>query len=133
MNNIFDKVYFGKPYRTSEDDIALYLGEDIGDFKYRLAYPIISDITNKKSYIILQCDENGCSKCDIDIVSEWQEEIKIRETELDKLAEEYIQGFDYAIELSPNQLSLKKDRALAKSAFKAGCRKIMTYLSNKKK
>lgn len=49
----------------------------------------------------------------------------INEEELDKLAEEYIQGFDYAIEISPNLLSLKKDRALAKSVFKAVYRKAM--------
>lgn len=49
----------------------------------------------------------------------------LTDIELDKIAEEYIQGFDYAIEISPNLLSLKKDRSLAKSMFKVGYKKAL--------
>lgn len=49
----------------------------------------------------------------------------LTDIELDKIAEKYIQGFDYAIEISPNLLSLKKDRALAKSMFKVGYKKAL--------
>lgn len=87
MGNIFENAYFGKPYKTNTEEKAIYLGEDLGDFKYRLAYQIISDISNRSIYIILECDEAGCSKTDIDIVSEWKEEID--EEKLDRIADDH--------------------------------------------
>lgn len=112
MNNIFENAYFGKAQKTRDGRQAIYTIMSCGSH-----WLTIQDTSFTWEY-----NDNGklASNIDnaLDIVSEWEE--TINEEELDRLAEEYIQGFDYAIEISPNLLSLKKDRALAKSMFKVG-------------
>lgn len=124
MENRFENAYFGKPYKTRDGHRALF-HRNAND---KIWYLFTEDIHERIPYNADgTCRGDDCH----DIISEWQEEIS--DEELEELAEEFIQGFDHAIEISPNQLSLKKDRALAKSVFKAGCHKALEYLIKNKK
>lgn len=120
--NIFEGAYFGKPYKTNENTIALYLGEEMGDFKYRLAIPIISDITNKQSYVVLQCDELGCSKTDIDIISEWTEEVD--EEEIDAIVTKLcVENFIDSVDWKDIVCNLTYNLAQAAiEAYEIGCK-----------
>lgn len=122
MKNIFENAYFGKAYKTRDGRKAVLISynQRRPDEPYVCAVACYLNESIKSN--CYNFNEFGKRRygatSNYDIVSEWEEEID--EEELDRLAEEYIQGFDYAIEISPNLLSLKKDRALAKSMFKVG-------------
>lgn len=89
MENIFKNAYFGKAYKTKEGKKALYIGVD--DYS-PIHLLFVDDWFNIYDYnnegFALDDDSTPMSECNLNIVSEWSEEIN--EEELDKLANEYV-------------------------------------------
>lgn len=115
MNNMFENAYFGKAYKTRDGRKAVYNStgskvEENGDHLFI--------IENRYSYY--HYDNFGRyyhNDINLDIVSEWQEEIN--EEELDKLAElftpfELITRYNLSIS--------KKQVDILVECFKAGYR-----------
>lgn len=76
MKNIFENAYFGKPYKTRDERKALY---------HDVAANIVSLILPDFSFSVwLDGSFEDDKESNLDIVSEWHEEIN--EEELDNLA-----------------------------------------------
>lgn len=118
MNNIFENAYFGKAYKTRDGRKAIYLG-------CRDSFHILSPqdyngiIAYKENGLVCEGEEQ-----ELDIVSEWQEEIN--EEELHKLATEYDDTLSYVTYNAKNngqETELEMIPWGIAEAFKAGYRK----------
>lgn len=114
MKNIFENAYFGKPYKTRDGRKVLFLYYDYetNPHSYNCWVKGVGHI----NYNIIgkPYDYPNDSCTELDIISEWQEEIN--EKELDKLAEEYVEQIDFVDSTV---------KYVCKEDFKAGYRKAM--------
>ena len=110
MNNIFENAYLGKPYKTRDGKRAILL-------QVNNCANLAIDFETHAVTHDYKLDGTSLWSCDnLDIVSEWQEEIN--EEELDRMADEYVVAeCDYHEGLTVYQQSL------IKCAYKAGYRK----------
>lgn len=96
MNNIFKNAYFGKPYKTKSGNKALYIGvDDYSPIHLLFVDDWFSMYDYNSEGFALDTDSNPMPECDLNIVSEWQEEVD--EDKLDKILDEAEKMRDSAI------------------------------------
>lgn len=90
MKNIFKNAYFGKPYKTKSGNKALYIGvDDYSPIHLLFVDDWFSIYDYNSEGFALDNDSNPMSECELNIVSEWQDEISEEEykNKLDELYE----------------------------------------------
>lgn len=126
MNNIFENAFLRKAYKTRDGRKAVFYNHHNGFARERANY-VTMILEGQESIYRWYYDGTAHDKQEhLDIVSEWKETIS--EEELDSLAN------DCQIETTC-LLGNTQYRALTeneKKIFKAGCRKIMELIDNKK-
>lgn len=111
--NIFENAYFGKPYKTRDERKAIFMRHSDNTYHIYLA---VGGVIFRYQFDGTYDDESR----DLDIVSEWTEEIN--EKELDKLAEEYFLT-TYNKGIKNPSLDIINEKEFAKADFKSGYRK----------
>lgn len=127
MDNIFKNAYFGKAYKTKDGRKAVCI-----DSKFDSLFLHLGVLNRLGTFITYSVNtttgffsEGGREhSCELDIVSEWQEEIN--EEELHKLATEYDDTLPYVTYNAKNngqETELEMIPWGIAEAFKAGYRK----------
>lgn len=107
---MFENAYFGKPYKTRDEKMAIYWRHAYRHHLFTESGPI-------------ECDDDGFFSCcpDLstifDIVGEWEEEVD--EEKLDRVAENERLWYRY----EHQDCSYTIDDNVFKDAFKAGYKK----------
>lgn len=108
MNNIFENAYFGKAYKTRDEEKALYSHYDDNSNLHKLfTYSHIVWVDDEG----FVDEEHLCLDHPNDIVSEWQEEINEEE-----LAKQYVEN---------SLFGSKTKKQIAYCAYLKGYRKAL--------